>query len=501
MKLLLKIFFYLIIALLLLLVGASITLRFVLKPDVIKSLISTQVQNYTGRTLTIGKLDYTLFPTFKLELNNVSLSNSPKFGNTPFFTINEASLGVRIKPLLDNEVILTGIKVNGIELNLNQNGPANNWQDLATPSTKPNNNKTVSVKTKNSYLNIPFINLQNLNINYQNGSNLTQLSNLYLTAQNIRNNLSFFNFSAGSNISQSSPLLNANWQITGQASISKNFLQYQLRNVAITGQVINSQGQKKFTLSNLQTTLLISPTQISIQPFSANLYSGQLTGNAIMRLQTPTSYQLNLNLQGLDLKAFLSDIANNQKISGQANVQASLTTKGQNSQQLMQNLSGNGSLNISQIKAQGVDIGILYREALAMIEQNKTNMNFDFGDSSKIGNLTGNFNIANGVLNTQNTQFISPVIRASLTGNADIANQTLNFIADVTPVRGSLENLKDNGPTIPFNISGSFTQPKATPNLGGLLKNAMKERMNDELKKVKDHLPDLSNSLRGLFGN
>ena len=57
-------------------IGLLIAIPFFIPVDAIFNKVSEQVQNTTGRTLTIaGDKDLAIFPSLRLELNDVSFSN------------------------------------------------------------------------------------------------------------------------------------------------------------------------------------------------------------------------------------------------------------------------------------------------------------------------------------------------------------------------------------------------------------------------------------------
>ena len=57
-------------------IGLLIAIPFFIPVDAIFNKVSEQVQNTTGRTLTIaGDKDLAIFPSLRLELNDVNFSN------------------------------------------------------------------------------------------------------------------------------------------------------------------------------------------------------------------------------------------------------------------------------------------------------------------------------------------------------------------------------------------------------------------------------------------
>jgi AsmA protein len=106
-----------------------------LDPTYIKSEIASRATAATGRTMTIdGDVELTAYPWLGAKLGRVTLGNADGF-DAPFFArIEGASVRVKLLPLLDREVQMDTVTVNGLELNLSRTADGQtNWDDLAAP--------------------------------------------------------------------------------------------------------------------------------------------------------------------------------------------------------------------------------------------------------------------------------------------------------------------------------------------------------------------------------
>ncbi|MGA9469198.1 MAG: AsmA family protein, partial [Candidatus Macondimonas sp.] len=71
----------------------------VLDPNAYRDDLVRVVSERTGRTLTLdGQLGLSVFPWLGLELNGVTLSNAPGFGDAPMLAVRHARAGVRLWP-------------------------------------------------------------------------------------------------------------------------------------------------------------------------------------------------------------------------------------------------------------------------------------------------------------------------------------------------------------------------------------------------------------------
>lgn len=90
------------------------------------------VESKTGRELTLsGDLKLAVFPWIALETGPASLGDAPGFGEEPFASVQSASVGVRLAPLLRGRVEVGVVRLDGARLRLitDEQG-RRNWADL-----------------------------------------------------------------------------------------------------------------------------------------------------------------------------------------------------------------------------------------------------------------------------------------------------------------------------------------------------------------------------------
>ncbi len=114
-------------------VVASIALALFFDPNDFRDRIQAAVEEQTGRELTVGEMELTLFPWLAVNVGPSQLGNPTGFRNDEFLSFDNASLSVRIVPLiLKQEVHVGTAALDGLTVNLEVD-PAgrNNWEDLA----------------------------------------------------------------------------------------------------------------------------------------------------------------------------------------------------------------------------------------------------------------------------------------------------------------------------------------------------------------------------------
>ncbi len=120
------------LVLVVLVVGAAVVIPMVVDPNDYKPQIVRQVQDATGRELTIeGDLKLSVFPWLGLDIGPTRLSNAPEFGKEPFASVKAVSVRVKLLPLLQRRVEADTVLLEGLRLNLERNAEGvGNWEDL-----------------------------------------------------------------------------------------------------------------------------------------------------------------------------------------------------------------------------------------------------------------------------------------------------------------------------------------------------------------------------------
>lgn len=152
-----------------LVIAAAVILPMIINPNDFKPQIVEAVKQQTGRDLHIeGDLSLSVFPNVGLALGKTELSNAAGFGDAPFARMNAVNIEVALMPLLDKQVEMDDIIVDGLTLNLKKDKAGNtNWDDLAggQADQKPAAKDADASGLKS--LRIGGIRIENANINWQ----------------------------------------------------------------------------------------------------------------------------------------------------------------------------------------------------------------------------------------------------------------------------------------------------------------------------------------------
>jgi AsmA protein len=165
-------------------IGLVALLLFV-DPNRYRGDIERAAKEHTARVLVInGKLQLKIFPWLALSVQNVQLSNPLGFGaqpgmGQPFITVQKASIGVKLLPLLGKRLEVSRIALDGVNVNLISRGDENNWKDL---SEGKGSAETSSGSASQGSLTIEGVDLTKSSLVYQDElkKSTTQIANLEL---------------------------------------------------------------------------------------------------------------------------------------------------------------------------------------------------------------------------------------------------------------------------------------------------------------------------------
>lgn len=372
---------------LIIIIGIVVLILFI-DPNHFKPLIIKQVDQETGRHLTIpGKLSWSFFPTISITTGELSLSNPKGFDQPLFLHVNSAKAEVRLFPLITGEIVPKTLDLQGLQLHLIRNkSGVGNWQfSQSTPTTATPPQQTAKQHANNANINIPNIDVGNATISYMDKTTGQKIEVKQLNLQAQQAHLGRpFPLQFSSQFSTLRP------KVTG--------------NVTLNATVTLGPDQKKLTLSNLAFKANVSTKQTNFKAVPI-----QFNGDAILDTNTkslhlkPMSGQVaNLNYQGyLDIdQAKDSDVHYKGALNVTPfNLQTFLTTLGQPSIALqdasaLQKVGFNATISGTN---NAVSIGILK----AAVDQAVLSGSIHLTD---IKNLIGKFNLNLDHLNLDNYQ-------------------------------------------------------------------------------------------------
>src|SRR3989338_7286610 len=149
MKALGKILGLFFLGLLLIIVALGFALTHLFDPNDYKDEIRQLARDKANLELTLkGDIGWSLFPWLGLELTDATLAslNTP---DKPFADLRLLGLSVRVLPLLRKEVQMSDIRIDGLNLKLDEKGRSN-WEEVGKPAKVATTATDASVASSDS---------------------------------------------------------------------------------------------------------------------------------------------------------------------------------------------------------------------------------------------------------------------------------------------------------------------------------------------------------------
>lgn len=292
-----------------------------------------------------------------------------------------------------------------------------------------------------------------------------------------------------------------------------------LKDLDASGQIqIGALQARGLKMAAVKAKVRAAGGKLEVNPHSANLYEGALTG--ALTLHADNRVALKETLNGINIGPLLREFAQKDLLEGRGNLMLDVTAAGATVEQMKKALAGNAKLNLRDGAIKGINLAETVRKARSLFAGGgnaaQGESAIDPNKKTDFSELSASFTIKGGVAHNEDLDVKSPLFRIGGAGDIDIGNSRIDYTtkaAVVATTKGQggedLEALR--GVTVPVRLSGPFENLSydvdfrgmfagtAKSKLGAEVKDRVKERVGDRVDedKVRDRLKD---RVKGLLG-
>ena len=251
-----------------------------------------------------------------------------------------------------------------------------------------------------------------------------------------------------------------------------------------------------FVMDTLQATDVTAQLNakkgvVRIDPFSAKLFGGLSTGTIELdaRADTP-KFSLKETLSGVQIAQVMKySMGQDAKdwITGTADMDTNLTTRGQDTAAMTQALNGTVNAKIKDGAFEGFSVRKMLQKANALL---KGQPYVDDGspNRTKILEMGTNTKLVNGVANSDDIKVLTPLADLTGSGSANLNTEQLNYSLKLALSSGiseidKAEFKKLEGKTLPLKISGNFDNPQFNIEMDKAAKEEVKQKAEKTLRK------------------
>jgi AsmA protein len=238
-------------------------------------------------------------------------------------------------------------------------------------------------------------------------------------------------------------------------------------------------------LSNVRVTVAAKDKVLHLSPVEAQLDGGHSLGDITFdsRGATPT---LNIDEQfaGIDMGRLLANTGGKGRLSGHATLNLKASGRGASVDAMLKTLTGHFDANLADGALEGIDVGYELSVAQALIDKSAAPAR---GSSNRTPFQAFKLSsqITNGVAETHDLTIASQALKVAGQGSANLATKGIDF-----KLLASVVTAPDRNTDIPLKVTGTYVDPTVRPDIEGLAKDQLKQKLQDILKK---------NGLQGLF--
>ncbi len=236
----------------------------------------------------------------------------------------------------------------------------------------------------------------------------------------------------------------------------------------------------QLVLTNARSNVSLDRGVIRLEPITAELYGGTQTGSVVLDTRpTPSVYTVTTKMNGVDANKLLSSVSSlKQTLYGLLAANSSgLSFSGANADQMARSLNGRLDLNLTKGKLAGIDILHQLSQVARFVGGGAQQADRGY---TNLVQLTGNFDVRNGVAQTNNLKALIDGGTLGAVGAVNLADQSVNMhltavlskaMSDSvggTQVGGFMNTALANNKgelVIPIIVTGSLQHPSFAPDL------------------------------------
>lgn len=208
-------------------------------------------------------------------------------------------------------------------------------------------------------------------------------------------------------------------------------------------------------ISDLHTQLKASSNQIQLFPISAHLYDGIVNGKLSIQNTIPLSWTLQQNSKNIQIQQLMQDLFDTGRFVGKGNISLLLTSKGNNHQEWITNLSGSIKINVEKGQWLGINFRQLFKSIFNPTDINNTVQ--QISTNTLLNNFRLEGEIKQGISYHQfTTQIEEPHANIFSQGETNFVNKQIK--EDIILQRDA------HSASLPIRLSGTIEQPEISLN-------------------------------------
>lgn len=243
--------------------------------------------------------------------------------------------------------------------------------------------------------------------------------------------------------------------------------------------------------SNL--VVVLKDGNLSFKSSEATLFDGKFTSDlGVNASSSVPSLSFNFKMDGVQAKPVLTTFADFKKLSGAADANVSVTSRGNSQKAIIEGLNGKGAVTFRDGSLEGIDLVNIAKKIQAKL----SDMNVGEGKTDFV-ELGGTFTVTNGVASNKDLAMKGPLVQATGAGDIDLPKKYVQYrVIPKLTASSAVEGA--SGISIPVDIKGPFHAIKVKPDYKAVIQNALDnpEEIKKTLKQAEDTIEPLKDDIK-----
>jgi uncharacterized protein involved in outer membrane biogenesis len=216
----------------------------------------------------------------------------------------------------------------------------------------------------------------------------------------------------------------------------------------------------RFRVFNLQTHMEAAGRKLQLEPLSADIYGGRLSGRLTLDDTRNPRILVKQSLTGMEVAALLSDTIGVDRLSGRGTILLDVNAPATTVDAMRRGVSGTVELDLARGVITGFDLGDALRGLRADLAHISGGLISPAAElRTSFSNMSAHFALKDGVAESHDLNFHAPFIDMSGDGHIDLGRDEMNTTLRATVLGGSgvaaLDALK--GVVVPIQIGGPLS--------------------------------------------
>lgn len=250
---------------------------------------------------------------------------------------------------------------------------------------------------------------------------------------------------------------------------------------------------QKLRINDLAFTLAASKRKLVLDPLSATIYEGRLTGRAeVDASRNSPVFRLQQRLSNMNINPLLSDTLATSRFEGRGYLDLDVAAVGRKISDLRRTAGGNVRMQLSRGSVRGIDVEAVLRATanqLKVLNGQSSTQSTNLDARTRFSELKASLVLKHGVASNNDLAVTAGVLQLTGAGAIDFGSGNLDYTlkASANPKVPELADIA--GLTLPIQLIGSLASPEYRIDYASLKEQLLVRQQAEAQARAKKAVP------------